>query len=151
MQFVEDITTAIFPILLFTAGPSCTWLFTYFACIFRCNDRSLYYTAGPSHCIFFKYLQYICRSNNRLTATIHGGCFLLSHFFSTIRPNIASSSSTNTNVSAIHWGYYHCYFVYLVIYCRNLMLLIVYLFCIHFLLQQLKPTPYCWTLTLYIF
>ena len=70
-------------------------------------------------------------------------------YFPTIRANIASSWSTNTKLSEIHWGFYYCYFVYCIVYCQTLTLLIFYVFCIHFLLQRPKPTPYRWTLTLY--
>ena len=75
MRFIEDFTTATFCILLFTAGPSYCWLFTYFAYILPCNDQ--------------------------YTATIHGFCFNLSQILSTKHANIASSSSTNRKVSAV--------------------------------------------------
>ena len=71
-------------------------------------------------------------------------------FFPTIRANVASLSSTYKKVSAIHWGFYYCYFVYFFVYRWSLTLLIVYVFFIHFALQRPKPTPYRWTLTLYI-
>ena len=112
---------------------------------------SLHRTAGPSHFILFKYSKYTCRSNNQYTATIHGCCLILSHIFPTIWAKIASLWSTNTRLSGIHWGFYYCYFVYRVLYCQALMLLICYVFCIHFALQRPKPTPYRWTLTLYMF
>ena len=111
---------------------------------------SLHHTSGTSYCILFKCLQYIYRSNDRQTVNIHDCCFLLSRLFPTMLANISSMWSTNTKLSAIHWGFYYCYFVYLIVYCRSLMLLIVYIFCIHFALQWPKPTPYLWTLILYI-
>ena len=71
---------------------------------------NLHRTAGTSLCLLFTYLQYIYCSYAQWTATIHVCCLIISHNPPIIRANVASLWYTDTEVSAIHWYLYYCYF-----------------------------------------
>ena len=149
MRFIEDITTAIFLSCRLPPVPHVVdWL--RILNTFRVATTKTYTVPLDPHIVYCLniYNTFVVLTTDKpwlFTVVV-----LFSHILPTIQTNVASLSSTNTKVSAIHWGFYYCCFVYLVVYRRSLTLLIVYVFFIHFSLQRPKPTLYRWTLTLYI-
>ena len=73
---------------------------------------SLHRTTGPSRCLLFVICNTFLIRKTGKTATIHNCCLIISHTPPTIQANVASSWSTYTKVSALHWYSYYCGLVY---------------------------------------
>ena len=73
---------------------------------------SLHRTAGPSRCLLFVICNKSVVRKTGKTATIHGCCLIILHTLPKIRASVASSRSTYTKVSALHWNSCYCSLVY---------------------------------------
>ena len=79
--------------------------FRYYYCynIYAIILISLHRTSGPSSCLCFDIWNIFFVHKTSKTATIHGCCLIILHTLPNIRADVASSWSTYTKVSALHW------------------------------------------------
>ena len=150
MQFIENFTTAILFIFLYTARHSRCWFLRILHTFCVATTKTYTVPLDPHivYCFNIYNTFVVLTTDNRDYSRL---LFSFITYFPTIRANIASSWSTNKSISVINWGFYYCYFVYRVVYWQTLTLLIFNVFCIHFALQWPKPSPYRWNLTFYMF